>query len=105
MRGRGYLLGKANEILVIGVDVGELDVNQQHDLNLKKKKESQKWNNEASLNDTKLQKCNMKQQLQLILDYVPYYANPLYQCFLTELCDPNLSVNPINLLSGELVFV
>lgn len=36
VRGRGgrrYLLGKANEILVIGVDVGELDVNQQHDLN------------------------------------------------------------------------
>lgn len=28
-----YLLGKANEILVIGVDVGELNVNQQHDLN------------------------------------------------------------------------
>lgn len=38
--GRGYILGKANEILMIGVDVGELDVNQQHDLN--SNKQSQK---------------------------------------------------------------
>lgn len=31
-RGGRYILGKANEILVIGVDIGELDVNQQHHL-------------------------------------------------------------------------
>lgn len=49
--GRGYILGKANEILVIGVDIGELDVNQQHDLN--SNKESQKEKNQASLSATR----------------------------------------------------
>lgn len=36
---------------MVGVDVGELDVNQQHDLNLNN--QSQKENNQASLTTTK----------------------------------------------------
>lgn len=30
--GRGYILGKAYEVLMIGVDVGQLNVNQQQNL-------------------------------------------------------------------------
>lgn len=36
----GYILSKANEILMVGVDVGQLNVNQQQNLNRRQRNQS-----------------------------------------------------------------